>query len=123
MALQSALEQIQPGIRSGVWEAAIVERHHRHKIDEPSGTAKALAQTLWEGSDQVDIRSIRQGDTVGEHQVFLSGDGEELVITHRVTDRRVFARGATLAAEFAYRSPVGVWSMADVLGMQAPGSP
>ena len=94
------------------WDIAILDRHHRAKRDAPSGTAKLLASVV-EGESA----SFRQGGIVGEHRVFVTGEEEELVLTHRAFSRRVFARGALLAAAFAASARPGLYGMADVLGL------
>jgi 4-hydroxy-tetrahydrodipicolinate reductase len=102
--------------RGPVWEAAILDRHHRHKRDAPSGTARQLA-ALWPEDRQPEIASFRQGEIVGEHTVHLAGKEEELLLVHRATDRRVFARGALLAARFAAAAAAGSYTMTEVLGI------
>jgi len=82
------------------WEGVLIETHHRHKVDAPSGTAKhlhALFPTLKA------IHSVRVGEVVGEHRVFLSGPYETVEIVHRAYDRRVFAEGALWAASWLLR--------------------
>lgn len=100
--------------------AEIVETHHTMKKDAPSGTAKTLAEGLNESKktqNEVPIRSIREGDVVGEHTVIFSGPGERLELTHRAASREIFARGALRAAKWIAHQPAGVYSMQDVLGM------
>ena len=94
------------------WPAALLDRHHQAKQDAPSGTAKHL-QALW--PRPVEVRSLRQGEVVGEHTLFLDGGSEELVLTHRVRSRAVFAKGAIMAAEFAEGKSSGLYTMRDVL--------
>ncbi|MGB1699776.1 MAG: 4-hydroxy-tetrahydrodipicolinate reductase [Nannocystaceae bacterium] len=121
------------------WEAEIVELHHRHKKDAPSGTALRIAhevassrdQTLSEifvadrstrhqarSANEVGIFGMRGGDSVGEHTLMLLSDGERLELTHRATDRRIFARGALRAARWVVDKPPGVYDMRDVLGIE-----
>ncbi len=102
--------------RGPEWDAAILDRHHRHKQDAPSGTARMLA-SLWPEGRHPAIASFRQGEVVGEHTVHLSGAEEELLFIHRATDRKVFARGALLAARFVAGAGPGLYEMADVLGI------
>jgi 4-hydroxy-tetrahydrodipicolinate reductase len=119
------------------YEIEIVETHHRHKLDAPSGTALALAAAAVEGREggtlaeravydrhglsaarkrqQIGIASLRGGDVVGEHQVMLLGDGESLALLHRATDRGVFARGAALAANWLAGQPAGRYTMRDFI--------
>lgn len=118
------------------WDCEIIEAHHRHKRDAPSGTALMLGERARQArggrqGDAAPDRSgprqegsigyavIRAGDIVGEHEVRLAGPGERVELVHRATDRDVFARGALRAARWlAGRNP-GIYSMADVLGLGA----
>jgi 4-hydroxy-tetrahydrodipicolinate reductase len=98
----------------------IVETHHKMKKDAPSGTAKALAETLKAArkmKNEVPIQSIREGDVVGEHTVIFSGPGERLELTHRAASREIFVRGALRAADWVIGKPAGLYSMQDVLGL------
>ena len=77
------------------WQRDIVESHHVHKQDAPSGTALALGRAVVEGGGvEPQYASLRAGDIIGEHLVQFTGLGERLELTHRATDRDVFARGA-----------------------------
>lgn len=119
------------------WAAEIVESHHRHKVDAPSGTARRLAEVLMDARgdaatmtvgreglvgprtrDEVGISVVRGGDVVGEHEVRFLGEGEQVTLTHRATDRAIFARGALRAASWLTadggRAP-GLYDMVDVL--------
>jgi 4-hydroxy-tetrahydrodipicolinate reductase len=81
------------------WDADIVEAHHVHKKDAPSGTALLLGEAVTRGRGRAPaIASLRAGDIVGEHAVQLTGQGERLEFVHRATDRDIFARGALEAA-------------------------
>jgi 4-hydroxy-tetrahydrodipicolinate reductase len=102
------------------FRAEILETHHRTKKDAPSGTAKTLAAILSKAqniADQIPIRSVREGDVVGEHTVIFSGLGERLELTHRASSREIFARGALRAAQWVIDKPPGLYSMQDVLGL------
>jgi 4-hydroxy-tetrahydrodipicolinate reductase len=120
------------------FDAEIVEVHHRHKVDSPSGTAVRLAEvvaaaknldiegTLTHGRsgqvgarprDEVGVMALRGGDVVGEHTLYLVGEGERLELTHRATDRSIFARGAVRAAHWVVGRPAGLYDMADVMGI------
>ncbi len=120
------------------YDIEIVEIHHRYKVDAPSGTALALGKAAARGRgvdlDQVAQRvrdgvtgprrrgdigfaTLRGGDVAGEHTVALVGDGERIELTHRATNREVFARGAVKAALWARGKPAGLYSMGDVLGL------
>jgi 4-hydroxy-tetrahydrodipicolinate reductase len=84
------------------FEPAIVERHHRFKLDRPSGTAKLLAGALGDAAT-VQTVSLRQGNTPGEHSVYFEGEAESVEITHRAYSREVFAVGAAVAGEWLLR--------------------
>jgi len=102
------------------FDPRIIETHHKMKKDAPSGTAKALAETLKAArkmKNEVPIQSIREGDVVGEHTVIFSGPGECLELTHRAASREIFARGALRAADWVIGKPAGLYSMQDVLGL------
>ena len=118
------------------WDCEIVEAHHRDKKDAPSGTALALGRAIAEERgvefddvaqfDRTDANAprdpsaigfavVRGGDIVGEHTVLLAGDGERIELTHRATDRDIFARGALRAAQWIAARPPGIYSLADVI--------
>jgi dihydrodipicolinate reductase (EC 1.3.1.26) len=120
------------------YDIEIVEAHHRHKVDAPSGTALMLGQAAAEGRgvslDEAAVRgrdgitgprergaigfaSIRAGDYIGEHDVIFAADGERIVLRHIASDRGVFARGAVKAALWAQGRPNGEYDMAAVLGL------
>ena len=120
------------------WDIEIVEMHHRHKIDAPSGTALLLGRAAAEGRgvdlDKVAARgrdgetgarpkgaigfaALRAGDVVGEHSVIFASEGERLELKHVATSREIFARGALRAAAWASRQNPGLYSMKDVLGL------
>lgn len=116
------------------WDAEVLELHHAAKRDAPSGTALALGRALAVGRDananpaaansdrsgprvagSVGYAVLRGGDVVGEHTALLIGQGERLELTHRATDRAVFARGALHAAHWLARQGPGSWSLDDML--------
>jgi 4-hydroxy-tetrahydrodipicolinate reductase len=121
-------------------DVEIVEAHHRHKVDAPSGTAlrmgeavaaalgrdlKAVSVTGREGvtgaraREAIGFATVRGGDVVGDHTVMFLGDGERLEISHRASSRMTFAAGAMRAAAWiAARNP-GLFDMQDVLGLKA----
>ena len=102
------------------FEAEIIETHHKMKKDAPSGTAKTLAEILKsdrEMQSEIPIRSIREGDVVGEHTVIFNGPSERLELTHRAESREIFARGALRAAKWVIGKPPRLYSMQDVLGL------
>ena len=98
------------------WDADIVEAHHVHKKDAPSGTALMLGRAVAEGrGSEPHYASLRAGDIVGEHTVQLSGPGERLELVHRATDRDVFARGALEAAFRVHGRGAGRHALRDLL--------
>jgi 4-hydroxy-tetrahydrodipicolinate reductase len=121
------------------YDVEIVEAHHRHKVDAPSGTAlrmgEVVAQALGrdlkqcaifgrEGvtgereDDTIGFATVRGGDLVGEHTVMFIGGGERVEIAHRASSRANFANGALRAARFLVSRPNGLYDMADVLGLK-----
>lgn len=120
------------------FDIEIVEMHHRHKIDAPSGTALALGRAAADGRgvahDSVAARGrdgitgarergaigyavLRGGNVAGEHSVVFATDDERIELTHKATDRIIFARGALRAARWLHGKPPGFYGMGDVLGM------
>jgi len=120
------------------YDIEIVEMHHRHKIDAPSGTALALGRAAAAGRgvalDDVSDRGrdgvtgarkpgdigfavLRGGDVVGEHAVVFATDGERIELSHKAGSRRIFAAGAVRAALWAHGKPPGLYGMRDVLGL------
>jgi len=118
------------------YEIEIVETHHRHKRDSPSGTAVRLAEVAADASSldprtacvyerhgdvgprkpgTIGVQALRGGDVVGDHTVFFLADGERLELTHRATSRDNFARGAVRAARFVVAQKPGLYDMQDVL--------
>ena len=118
--------------------AAIIEIHHKRKVDSPSGTAVRLAEVVAAAKgldplravthgrsghvgarplEEVGVMALRGGDVVGEHTLYLVGDGERIELTHRATDRSIFARGAVRAAHWIVGRPAGLYDMADVMGI------
>ncbi len=117
------------------WDIEIVEMHHRHKVDAPSGTALLLAQAAARGRGKslpelsrfdrdglrdvgsIGFASLRGGSVAGDHVVILAADGERIELGHRAEDRSIFARGAVTAALWLAGKPAGRYTMADVLGL------
>ena len=117
----------------------IIEAHHRHKIDAPSGTAlamgEAVARTLGRDLKEcavygregrtgerdrkvIGFETIRAGDIVGDHTVLFAGIGERIEITHKASSRMTFAKGAVRAAAWLAQHPKGLFDMQDVLGLK-----
>ncbi len=117
------------------WDVEIVEMHHRHKADAPSGTALLLGQAAARGRGKslpelsrfdrdglrdegaIGFASLRGGSVVGDHMVVLAGDGERIELGHRAEDRNIFARGAVKAALWLAGKSAGRYAMNDVLGL------
>jgi 4-hydroxy-tetrahydrodipicolinate reductase len=116
----------------------IIEAHHRHKVDAPSGTALRMGEVVAEilgrnledvavygregqtGArlpDTIGFETIRAGDVVGEHTVWFAVDGERVEITHKASSRMTFAAGAARAARWILGQESGVFDMQDVLGL------
>jgi 4-hydroxy-tetrahydrodipicolinate reductase len=119
------------------WDIEILEMHHRHKVDAPSGTALLLGQSAAKGRGKtlpelarfdrlgepharepgsIGFASLRGGSIAGEHVVILAADGERIELGHRADSRMIFARGALAAARFLVGQPAGLYSMQDVIG-------
>ena len=105
------------------YDVTVIEQHHVHKRDAPSGTALHLADMLRrEGGVELDpdqIHAVRAGDVVGEHTVVFSTLGERIELIHRAHTRDTFVRGAIRAARFLAGTKPGMYGMADVLGTTA----
>lgn len=119
-------------------DVEVLEAHHRHKVDAPSGTALKMGEVLADALDRdldndavyaraghtgererqtIGFQSIRGGDIVGEHTVLFAGDGERLEITHKASSRQTFAGGAMRAAAWAAAAAPGCHDVNDVLGL------
>ena len=120
------------------FDVEVIEAHHRHKKDSPSGTAMRLGEIIAEstgrdfskvarfarhgdvgerGLNEIGIQAIRGGDIIGEHSVWFCGNGERVELTHRATNRDNFARGAIRALRWIIGKPPGVYTMRNVLGL------
>ena len=97
------------------WDCDIVEMHHVHKLDAPSGTALTLGAATEQGGATPRYASLRAGDLVGEHTVQFTGLGERIELVHRATSRDVFARGALHAAVRLRGRQPGRYGIADLL--------
>ncbi|WP_129135937.1 4-hydroxy-tetrahydrodipicolinate reductase [Luteimonas sp. YGD11-2] len=97
------------------WDCDILELHHIHKRDAPSGTALALGAAAEQGGATPRYASVRAGDIVGEHTVQFAGIGERIELVHRATSRDVFAQGALTAASRMARRAPGRYGMRDLL--------
>ena len=120
------------------FDIEIVEMHHRHKVDAPSGTALMLGEAAAKGrainlknhsvrqrdghtgprsAGDIGFATLRGGGVIGEHKVIFASDSERIELTHRAEDRSVFARGAVQAALWGRDRGPGLYSMTDVLGL------
>jgi 4-hydroxy-tetrahydrodipicolinate reductase len=121
------------------FDIEVLEMHHRAKVDAPSGTALLLGQAAAGGRGinlaqhsvrardghtgarqrgDVGFATLRGGSVIGEHSVIFAGDGETIELTHKASDRALFARGAVRAALWGRDKKPGLYSMADVLGLK-----
>lgn len=122
----------------GDYDIEILEAHHRHKADAPSGTALRIGEIAAGARNStladvgvygprgdstsrrpgtIGFSSVRAGDIVGEHHVLFAGSGETIELVHRATDRMTFARGALVAAHWLIGRHPGLYGMSDVLGL------
>ena len=119
------------------YDAEVIEMHHRFKKDAPSGTAARLLEIILEerhlaadavrhgregitgerAPTEVGMHSLRGGDVVGDHTVIFAALGERIELTHKASDRAIFARGALRAAAWAVTQKPGIYDMQDVLGL------
>ena len=120
------------------YDAEVVEMHHRFKKDAPSGIAARLLEIILEErklgpqalrhgrsgmtgerkKGEVGVHALRGGDVVGDHTVMFAGLGERIELTHKASDRAIFARGAVRAAQWVVGKPAGLYDMQDVLGLK-----
>lgn len=120
-------------------DVEVIEAHHRHKIDAPSGTAVRMGEVLAQALDRnletdaiygrqgitgererktIGFSTLRGGDIVGEHTVLFAGEGERIEITHRAQSRMNFAQGALRAARHIAGQPAGLYDMPSLLGLE-----
>jgi 4-hydroxy-tetrahydrodipicolinate reductase len=132
------LAQAAKALKDG-YDIEIIEAHHRHKVDAPSGTALKMGEVVAEavGRDlqtcavygregvtgerdpnTIGFATVRGGDVVGDHTVLFAGIGERIEITHKSSSRVHYAQGSLRAARFLARQPHGLFGMDDVLGLK-----
>ncbi len=136
LGVQVLAEVVEHAVRrlGPAFDVEIVELHHRRKVDAPSGTARRLAQAASgvrtdleevhgrvgdvgaRKANELGVFGVRGGDVVGDHTVYLLGNGERLELTHRASSRDLFAEGALFAARFLAGKPPGKYTLADALG-------
>ena len=133
-----ALTQRAARVLGADYDTEVVEMHHRFKKDAPSGTAARLLEIILEErklnagalrhgrsgitgerpGTEVGVHSLRGGDVIGDHTVMFAALGERLELTHKASDRAIFARGALRAAAWVATQPPGVYDMQDMLGLK-----
>lgn len=134
-----ALTRKVAGLLDESFDIEILEMHHRHKVDAPSGTSLMLGKAAAEGrgveiteksvrtrdgltgprkSGDIGFANLRGGSVAGDHTVIFAGDGERIELTHKADDRSIFANGAVKAALWGKGKAPGLYSMADVLGIE-----
>lgn len=122
-----------------LFDIEVVEMHHRHKIDAPSGTARRLLEIINEQTGtsyekdvahgrvgnigarpnrEIGMHTLRGGDVVGDHTVMFAAEGERVELTHKASSRMTFASGAVQAAIWLRNQPAGLYDMQDVLGLK-----
>jgi 4-hydroxy-tetrahydrodipicolinate reductase len=123
MAVIKKLLQHLSELKSMGFEAVLSEVHHKHKKDAPSGTAKSLNASLKDiGFNDVQLNVTRAGSEKGLHKITFYSDEEELSIEHRVSDRKVFSKGALLGAAFLIRKNVpGLYTYQEVVEAEPKG--
>jgi 4-hydroxy-tetrahydrodipicolinate reductase len=132
------LEQAAKALKEG-YDIEIIEAHHRHKVDAPSGTALKMGEIVAEGVGRnlqecaiygregvtgerdpstIGFATVRGGDIVGDHTVLFAGIGERIEITHKSSSRATYAQGSLRAVRFLSHQPHGLFGMDDVLGLK-----
>lgn len=135
VALLAELVERAARVLGTEWDIEILEIHHRHKADAPSGTALLLGEAAADGRGgevrkeegrsgrhakrqpgAIGFASLRGGSVAGDHDVIFAGEDERLILSHRAENRMVFARGALAGARFLHKREPGLYSMRDVVG-------
>ncbi|MFN7101479.1 MAG: 4-hydroxy-tetrahydrodipicolinate reductase [Pseudorhizobium sp.] len=132
------VKQAARALASENWDIEVLEMHHKHKVDAPSGTALLLGEAAARGRDiglsdnavkvrdghtgarptgTIGFATLRGGSVVGDHSVLLAGEGEIVTLSHSARDRSIFARGAVTAALWGRGQKPGLYDMLDVLGL------
>lgn len=134
----SLAKKMGAALPASLYDAEIVEMHHRQKVDAPSGTALAIGEAVAEGrgvrladvresgrdghtgprgDNAIGFAALRGGQIVGEHTLLFTSGTEQISLTHKAFDRRIFADGAVRAALWLREQPAGLYGMEDVLGL------
>ena len=135
VALLAELVERAARVLGAEWDVEILEMHHRHKKDAPSGTALLLGQAAADGRGEevqreearsgrnlvrkpgaIGFAALRGGSVIGEHDVIFAGEQERIILSHKADDRMIFARGALAAARFLKGREAGLYQMRDVIG-------
>jgi 4-hydroxy-tetrahydrodipicolinate reductase len=133
--LMKVLSEISPTLAAAGFDIEIVEKHHNQKLDAPSGTALALADSINDSlsdkceyvydrstrrekrpAKEIGISAVRGGTIVGDHDVIFAGTDEVITLSHRAYSRTVFGKGALEAAKFLSGKAAGMYDMSDVIG-------
>ena len=138
--LSVLVQQAARALDAAGWDIEVLEMHHKHKVDAPSGTALLLGEAAARGrgvdlathsvrvrdghtgareTGSIGFATLRGGSVVGEHSIILAGEGELVTLSHSAGDRSIFARGAVKAALWARDQKPGFYSMLDVLGLSS----
>ncbi|EHS52440.1 Dihydrodipicolinate reductase [Rhizobium sp. PDO1-076] len=138
--LSVLVQQAAKALEASDWDIEVLEMHHKHKVDAPSGTALLLGEAAAAGrgvdladasvrvrdghtgareEGSIGFATLRGGSVVGEHSVILAGEGELVTLSHSALDRTIFARGAVKAATWARDKKPGRYTMLDVLGLSS----
>ena len=132
------VEKAASALAASDFDLEVLEMHHKHKVDAPSGTALLLGEAAARGrgidlannsvrtrdgitgareEGTIGFATLRGGSVIGDHSVILAGAGERIELSHSAQDRSLFATGAVKAALWGYGKPTGLYSMRDVLGL------
>lgn len=132
------VEQAAAALQASDFDLEVLEMHHKHKVDAPSGTALLLGEAAAKGrgidlaensvrsrdgitgareDGTIGFATLRGGSVIGDHSVILAGSGERIELSHSAQDRSLFATGAIKAALWGHGKPAGLYSMRDVLGL------
>jgi len=138
--LSVLIKQAAQALDAAGWDIEVLEMHHKHKVDAPSGTALLLGEAAAEGrgisladhsvrvrdghtgpreEGSIGFATLRGGSVIGEHSVLFASEGEMVTLSHSATDRSLFARGALKAATWARDKKPGRYTMLDVLGLNS----
>lgn len=133
------LLEVAAGVLQQGYDTEIVEMHHKHKVDAPSGTAIAMGEAIAKAWDQslneiatwsregitgpredgrIGFAALRGGDVIGDHTVIFAGEGERIEITHKASNRTIYAQGSLRAARFLIQHQTGHYDMQEVLGLK-----